>query len=109
MSKEEKFQFDIANLKKDLAMEMKKTSGDVITKLMDLGIMATINKDLDFDTAFLIASEFGITAEKEVVVTEEQYSLAIGRRGQNVKLASQLVNADIDILTEEQERERRAI
>ncbi len=44
----------------------------------------------------------------EVVVTDEQYSLAIGRRGQNVKLASQLVNADIDILTEEQERERRA-
>jgi N utilization substance protein A len=44
----------------------------------------------------------------EVVVTEDQYSLAIGRRGQNVKLASQLVNADIDILTEEQERERRA-
>ena len=44
----------------------------------------------------------------EVVVTQEQYSLAIGRRGQNVKLASQLVNADIDILTEEQERERRA-
>ena len=44
----------------------------------------------------------------EVVVTEEQYSMAIGRRGQNVKLASQLLNADIDILTEEQERERRA-
>ena len=44
----------------------------------------------------------------EVVVTDEQYSIAIGRRGQNVKLASQLVNADIDILTEEQERERRA-
>ena len=44
----------------------------------------------------------------EVVVTDEQYSIAIGRRGQNVKLASQLLNADIDILTEEQERERRA-
>ncbi|MBQ2883542.1 MAG: transcription termination/antitermination protein NusA [Alphaproteobacteria bacterium] len=44
----------------------------------------------------------------EVVVSDEQYSLAIGRRGQNVKLASQLLNADIDILTEEQERERRA-
>ncbi|MBR2273532.1 MAG: transcription termination/antitermination protein NusA, partial [Alphaproteobacteria bacterium] len=44
----------------------------------------------------------------EVVVTNEQYSLAIGRRGQNVKLASQLLGADIDILTEEQERERRA-
>ena len=56
---------------KDLAMEMKKTSGDVITKLMDLGIMATINKDLDFDTAFLIAQEYGITAKKKNVVTEE--------------------------------------
>ena len=44
----------------------------------------------------------------EVVVSDEQNSLAIGRRGQNVKLASQLLNADIDILTEEQERERRA-
>lgn len=44
----------------------------------------------------------------EVVVTDEQYSVAIGRRGQNVKLASQLLGADIDILTEEQERERRA-
>lgn len=44
----------------------------------------------------------------EVVVTDEQYSIAIGRRGQNVKLASQLLGADIDILTEEQERERRA-
>ena len=56
---------------KDLAMEMKKTSGDVITKLLDLGIMATINKDLDFDTAFLIAQEYGITAKKKNVVTEE--------------------------------------
>ncbi len=44
----------------------------------------------------------------EVVVTTEQFSLAVGRRGQNVKLASQLVGCDIDILTEEQERERRA-
>ena len=44
----------------------------------------------------------------EVVVTDEQYSIAIGRRGQNVKLASQLLGSDIDILTEEQERERRA-
>ena len=44
----------------------------------------------------------------EVVVPEDQFSLVIGRRGQNVKLASQLVGADIDILTEEQEQERRA-
>ncbi|MEL6587646.1 MAG: helix-hairpin-helix domain-containing protein, partial [Pseudomonadota bacterium] len=43
----------------------------------------------------------------EVVVPEEQLSLAIGRRGQNVRLASQLTNLDIDILTEEEESKRR--
>jgi N utilization substance protein A len=43
----------------------------------------------------------------EVVVPEEQLSLAIGRRGQNVRLASQLTGLDIDIMTEEQESERR--
>ena len=43
----------------------------------------------------------------EVVVPDEQLSLAIGRRGQNVRLASQLTNWDIDILTEDEESERR--
>jgi transcription termination/antitermination protein NusA len=43
----------------------------------------------------------------EVVVPDEQLSLAIGRRGQNVRLASQLTGWDIDILTEEEESERR--
>jgi N utilization substance protein A len=43
----------------------------------------------------------------EVVVPDEQLSLAIGRRGQNVRLASQLTGWDIDILTEEAESERR--
>jgi N utilization substance protein A len=43
----------------------------------------------------------------EVVVPQEQLSLAIGRRGQNVRLASTLTGWDIDILTEEQESERR--
>ncbi|MBF9031335.1 transcription termination/antitermination protein NusA [Rhodobacterales bacterium HKCCE3408] len=43
----------------------------------------------------------------EVVVPEEQLSLAIGRRGQNVRLASQLTGLDIDILTEEEESARR--
>ena len=43
----------------------------------------------------------------EVVVPEEQLSLAIGRRGQNVRLASQLTNLDIDIMTEEEESKRR--
>jgi len=43
----------------------------------------------------------------EVVVPEEQLSLAIGRRGQNVRLASELSGWEIDILTEDQESERR--
>lgn len=44
----------------------------------------------------------------EAVVPKDQFSLAIGRRGQNVKLASQILGCDIDVLTEEEEQERRA-
>ncbi|MDP7152655.1 MAG: transcription termination factor NusA, partial [Paracoccaceae bacterium] len=43
----------------------------------------------------------------EIVVPDEQLSLAIGRRGQNVRLASQLTNLDIDITTESEDSERR--
>ncbi len=56
---------------KDLASEMKKTSGEVIKKLFNLGVMATINNTIDFDTAFLVAEEFGITAIKKEEVKEE--------------------------------------
>ena len=56
---------------KDLAAEMKKTTAEVIKKLLGYGIMATINQDLDFDTAFLVAGEFGITAKKKETVTDE--------------------------------------
>ena len=56
---------------KDFAAEIKKTSGEVLKKLMGYGIMATLNNDIDFDTAFLIAEEFGIKAIKKEVVTEE--------------------------------------
>ena len=56
---------------KDLAQELKKTASEVIMKLMELGIMATLNNDLDFDTAFLVASEFGVTATKKEEVKEE--------------------------------------
>ena len=45
----------------------------------------------------------------EVVIPDEQLSLAIGRKGQNVKLASTLTNLEIDILTEEEESERRQL
>ena len=56
---------------KDLATELKKTASEVIMKLMGLGIMATLNDNLDFDTAFLVASEFGVTANKKQEIKEE--------------------------------------
>jgi len=56
---------------KEFAEAIKKTSADVIKRLMKLGVMATVNQEIDFDTAAIIADEYGITAEKEVVITEE--------------------------------------
>jgi len=56
---------------KELAEALKKTATEVIKKLMSLGVMATLNQTIDFDTASIIADEFGVKAEKEVVVTDE--------------------------------------
>ena len=56
----------------ELASRMKKTSGEVIKKLMMTGVMASVNQEIDYDTAFLIADEFGIKATHEVVVTMEE-------------------------------------
>ena len=56
----------------DLAMRLKKTSGEVIKKLITMGVMASINQTIDYDTAYLIADEFGAKATKEVVVTIEE-------------------------------------
>ncbi len=56
---------------KELAEALKKTSAEVITKLMGFGIMATMNEMVDYDTAAIIANEFGIQSEKLVEVTEE--------------------------------------
>ncbi len=56
---------------KDLAAEMKKQQQKLSKKLLGYGIMATINNEIDFDTAFLVAGEFGITAKKKQTVTEE--------------------------------------
>ena len=56
---------------KELAESLKKAAAEVIKKLMSLGILATLNQELDFDTAAIIADEFGVKAEKEVVVHEE--------------------------------------
>ncbi len=56
---------------KELAEKLKKQASEVIKKLMGYGILATLNNELDFDTAFLVASEFGVNAHKKVVVSEE--------------------------------------
>ncbi|MBE6718921.1 MAG: translation initiation factor IF-2 [Ruminococcaceae bacterium] len=56
----------------ELATRMKITAADTIKKLMKLGIMASVNQIIDYDTAFLVADEFGIKVSKEVVVTIEE-------------------------------------
>ncbi len=56
---------------KDLSEALKKTSTEVIKKLMGYGIMATLNQEIDFDTATIVAEEFGVKTEKAVVISEE--------------------------------------
>jgi len=56
---------------KELAEALKKTAADVIKKLMSLGLMVTVNQEIDFETAAIVADEFGVKAEKQTVVNEE--------------------------------------
>ncbi len=56
---------------KELAESLKKTSTEIIKKLMNYGVMATLNNDVDFETATIIAEEFGVKTEKAVQVSEE--------------------------------------
>lgn len=56
----------------ELASRMKKTAAEVIKKLMMDGILAAVNDTIDFDTAAIVAEEFGCKVEKEVVVTIEE-------------------------------------
>ncbi len=56
----------------ELASRLKKTASEVIKKLMLMGVMATVNEVIDYDTAFLIADELGAKVTKEVVVTIEE-------------------------------------
>lgn len=55
----------------ELATRLKVTATEVIKKLMMLGVMATINEEIDFDTASLVAEELGAKVEHEVIVTIE--------------------------------------
>ncbi len=56
----------------ELASRMKKTAAEVIKQLIKLGVMATVNQTIDYDTAALIAMELGCKVEKEVIVTIEE-------------------------------------
>ena len=56
----------------ELASRLKVTATEVIKKLMMLGVMATINEEIDFDTASLVAEELGAKVEHEVIVTIEE-------------------------------------
>ena len=56
----------------ELAARMKKTAAEVIKQLIKLGVMASVNQTVDYDTAALVAMELGCKVEKEVIVTIEE-------------------------------------
>ena len=56
----------------ELASRLKVTAAEVIKRLMLMGVMATLNQTVDFDTAYLVADELGAKVTKEVVVTIEE-------------------------------------
>ena len=56
----------------ELASRLKQTASNVIKKLMGLGVMASVSQVVDFDTAAIVAEEFGAKVEKEVHVTIEE-------------------------------------
>lgn len=56
----------------ELASRMKKSVGEVIKRLIKLGVFASVSDVVDYDTAALVAMEFGCKVEKEVVVTVEE-------------------------------------
>lgn len=56
---------------KELAEMLKKSTSEVIMKLMGYGVLATLNQEIDYDTAEIVANEFGIKATERIEVTEE--------------------------------------
>lgn len=60
---------------KDLAHELKITAAELLKTMMNFGTIVTLNTDLDFDTAFMLAAEYGINAKKKKVVSLEEQLL----------------------------------
>ena len=56
----------------ELAVRLKKSAADVIKKLMTMGVMASVSESVDFDTAAVIADEFGAKVEREIHITIEE-------------------------------------
>ncbi len=56
----------------ELASRLKVTAGEVVKRLMMMGMMVTVNQFIDYDTAYLVADELGAEVTKEVVVTIEE-------------------------------------
>ena len=56
----------------ELASRLKVTAGEVVKKLFQMGVMATVNQTIDYDTAYFVADELGAIVTKEVVVTIEE-------------------------------------
>ena len=56
---------------KDLSEKLGKPAADIVKKLFMMGIMATVNQDIDYETAFMVASEYGIELEQKLTKTFE--------------------------------------
>ncbi|PRO65189.1 translation initiation factor IF-2 [Alkalicoccus urumqiensis] len=61
----------------EFAEKLNKESSEIIKKLMGLGVMATINQDLDKDTVELLGAEFGVEVEEEIVVDETEFETIV--------------------------------
>ncbi len=76
----------------ELALRLKKTAVDVIKKLMGLGQMASVSDVIDFDTAYLVAEEFGAIVKKEVIITaEDTLTMNIEDKEEDLKPRSPVV------------------
>ncbi len=74
----------------DFAKQAQVKAGQVISKLMNLGVMATVNESIDFDTATLVAQEFQYEV-KQQVFREEEYIPKVETTGENLKPRSPVV------------------
>jgi translation initiation factor IF-2 len=61
----------------ELAKLLQKEPSEIIKKLMSLGIMATINQEIEFEAISLIAEEYGITVEEKIEIDEDQFELMV--------------------------------